>query len=143
MQKENAVPRACPTPRCLGVRVGPEAFDDIALQEDGLLHPGTGGMTVVPDDPMFIPEWRRPKALPGGKSKDPLWVMSHLDVPDQLVYVPDDPNENGIVIHGLLEPAAIVTEAQFQADLASTKDDWREVPLTNDAPGQTPSADAG
>ncbi len=143
MQKENGVPRACPTPKCLGVRVGPGEFDDIPLQEDGLLHPGTGGMTVVPDDPMFIPEWRRPKALPGGKSKDPLWVISHDRLPDQLAYRPDDPDENGIVIHGLVEPAAIVAEAQFQADLASTQDDWREVLLPHDPTGQTPNAAVG
>jgi hypothetical protein len=141
MQKENDRPRCCPGARCLGVRVGPGPKDDIAMQEDGFLHPDTGGMTVSPDDPMFLPEHRRPKQF-GGRGRDPVWVMSHDRIADPLFYRPDDPDKNGATTHAVIEPAAIVTEARFQEDLASTQAHWREVTLIRDPPGEAPAPNA-
>jgi hypothetical protein len=126
MKKEDGLPKAEASKTGLGVLVGSGPDDDIPIQADGLLHPRTGGMSVSPDDPMYLPTWRRPKKF-GGTGKHPVWVISSELIQGQIVYWPDDPNPEGVVDHGLVEPSAPTTEEVLQAALAATQEHWREL----------------
>lgn len=66
------MPAVGPTGRTLGARVPL----DIPVDADGMVSPGTGGMSVAPFSPANLPSHRRPSSLPGGTSKDPVWRFS-------------------------------------------------------------------
>lgn len=126
MKKENGLPRAEASKTGLGVVVGSGPDDDIPLQADSLLHPRTGGMSVSPDDPMFLPAWRRPKKF-GGTGKHPVWAISSDRIRDHITYWPDPPNPEGVIDHGLVEPSEPMSEGALQTALAATQEHWREL----------------
>ncbi len=133
MRKENGAPQACTTGGfCLGVRVCSDEHCDVDVAEDGLIHPGTGGMSVAPDDPLYLPAHRKPKAF-GGSSPHPLWMTLSGALPDELCYQPDEPKSEGpyegSVIHGTIQPVNAVLPDQLQDCLRGTQDVWEEVEL--------------
>ena len=112
MRKENGVPQACTTSKwCLGVKIGDDEYDDIDVQQDGLLHPASGGMSVSPDSPQYLPTHRRPPYCDGGTSRHPLWVIASDTVVAPVNYRPDDPDDDG-----------------QQEALRGTQDHWQEMP---------------
>jgi hypothetical protein len=64
----NGLPELGESSRCLGVRPG---LDVPATELDDLVWPGEGGLSVSPDDPHGLPNFRRPPVL-GGTGKDPV-----------------------------------------------------------------------
>jgi hypothetical protein len=127
MDKENGAPRCCgDSGSCLGVRIGTGKYDDIATQEDGHVHPRTGGLSVSPDDPKRLPRHRRPRSL-GGDSTRPLWVVSHEQLQAELHYEPDEPDPEGIIRHGLVEPGIPMPPEALQEHLRNTTTLWHEV----------------
>lgn len=96
------------------------------VQSDGHIHPQTGGMSVVPDDPSYLPDHRKPKWL-GGTSKRPLWVIADDELPPALCYRPDDPDANGLVVHGFVEPTSRMLPDDLQQHLSTTRETWQEV----------------
>jgi RHS repeat-associated protein len=109
-------PLIAPTARGLGVR--PET--DIAISQDGLVYPGTGGMSVSPTI-AGLPPHRRPQDL-GGTGKDPVYCTCVADLPDSLVYRPDPLNPTG---HGFVEPATPTPFDFYQENIGSTRPFWR------------------
>ena len=101
-----------PTARTLGVRPG----DDIPVVA-GRVSPGTGGMSVVPDNPMNLPDHRRPVPL-GGTGKDPIWGIDRGSLGGDVVYRQDKPT------HGLFEPAREMSLDEFQEALADLASRW-------------------
>src|SRR5262245_5119252 len=96
MTREGDHPKIGPTARALGVRVP----RDIPVA-DGLVSPGTGGMSVAPSW-RELPPWRIPRRLnhlaPGaaGNDTDACWRMGEGPfeagvVADRLVLRPDRP----------------------------------------------------
>jgi hypothetical protein len=109
----------------LGVLVGPCANDDINPDEDGFVHPGTGGMSVSPTVEA-LPTHRLPRRLrkkyperfPDASGPNGLlcWSMGEGPfVPERVAerirlgLDPDDPER-----HGLVEPDAKMTLDDYE-----------------------------
>ena len=52
--------------------LGARPHIDVPVDRSGIVHPGTGGMSVVPDSPRHLPRHRRPPEY-GGTGNDPVW----------------------------------------------------------------------
>jgi hypothetical protein len=114
----DGLPRVEATARGLGVRPGPKPRGDVdAIQLDDQILPGTGGMSVVPDDPMNLLRHRRPASL-GGTGPDPVWYIELDDLDAELRFRPDRPT------HGLIEPSDPTALREFQQLLANTRARW-------------------
>jgi len=119
----------------LGVRVGDlavvsaededESKYDVWVGEDRLVHALGGGLSVVPDDPIHLPPWRRPTWVNGGTNKKiPLWKIVDEMLPSTVAY--RETFESREYRHGLIEPSESVLIDQFQESLASTATAWEE-----------------
>ena len=68
--------------RRLGIRppleAGVRRADVKATAPGEIIQPGTGGMSCTPNDPLDLPEFRRPPEL-GGDGKDPVWEIDTND----------------------------------------------------------------
>jgi hypothetical protein len=83
----------------------------------GGVSPGTGGLSVAPDNPMNLPEHRRPARF-GGTGKDPVWGIDVGDLGGDVIYRQDKPT------HGLFEPAREMSIGEFQEALADLAPRW-------------------
>jgi len=120
----DGMPEVGPSARTLGVRRGDQTPRDVPVAvPDEAVPPQSGGMSVAPDNPANLPKNRRPPAY-GGSGKDPVWVIDTDDLPAVLEFRQDAPT------HGLVEPATnrVLTLAEYEAALASTRDKWQLVP---------------
>lgn len=104
---ETGRPSGGPIARTLGVRIPA----DIRTGARGIVGPGTGGMSVTPDDPLLLPRYGRPPNLAGGIGKDPVWEMREDRLGDGLGFrsVPRNPREHGFVM--LLVARRVVSTA--------------------------------
>lgn len=108
----------------LGVRIP----QDIQPDENGLVEPGQGGMSVSPslqDLPDFLVPERLEYLVPGasGRDKHRVWRMGEGDftasaVSADLSLRPDKPG------HGLVEPASRMTLTEYENALAATQKQW-------------------
>jgi hypothetical protein len=112
-------PLVIATARGLGVR----SLIDIDVDEDGMVEPDTGGMSVSPESYEYLPVHRRPPTL-GGTGLDPVWEIDDTEIGDGLAYRED---EDEPLPHGVVEPAWRMEFAQYEELLAATRDVWREV----------------
>jgi hypothetical protein len=101
-----------PTARTLGVRPA----DDIPVI-NGRVTPGTGCTSVALDNPMNLPEHRRPPRF-GGTGKDPVWAIECAAFGDDIGLRSDKPT------HGLIEPATEMSIEDFQAALSNLAPEW-------------------
>jgi hypothetical protein len=109
-------PLVVDTARGLGVRTE----DDIFPDEDGMVEPDSGGMSVALA-PEHLPPWRRPPAH-GGDGPDPLWELETDDLPDGLTCSADSET------HAMIEPSRRMEMDVYQELLAETRDLWVERP---------------
>jgi hypothetical protein len=86
MDDADGMPKVGLSGRRLGARPGRGFGTDIEIDEKGRVHPATGGISVAPDDPMNLHELRRPRSLPGGHGKDPVWCIQVQNLGEDLVY---------------------------------------------------------
>src|SRR5262249_47423529 len=95
--------------RALGVRTPNESTnpDVTATDAADIIQPGTGGMSVAPNDPANLPRLRRPPVL-GGTGKDPVWEIDTDDLGPDLQFRQDS------TTHGLIEPARPMTLAEYE-----------------------------
>ncbi len=116
MREQNGMPEIGPSARSLGVR--PNV--DIPV-ENGMVKPGTGGMSVAPYSPLNLPRHRRPPEY-GGIGKDPVWEISLEQLTDRrLIYHQDSPT------HGMIEPAMEMTLEDYEQALAETESSWQQL----------------
>lgn len=94
---------------------------DVPLQPGNRVYPGTGGMSVSPDDPHNLPRHRRPSEF-GGIGRDPVWSVRPADLGPELRYRPDPLNPTE---HGFVEPAQEMSFANYQSALEATRPAWR------------------
>ena len=114
MKDDNGAPLV--DPNHLGVRTtGPHI--DIESDALGLVHPGMGGMSVTPDDPMDLHRHFRPRSL-GGRGKWPVWVISSARIADPLAARQDRPT------HWQIEPSFRMALAAYESALAETAPHW-------------------
>jgi hypothetical protein len=111
------MPLCGPTGRTLGVR----REVDVPDSADGMVEPGTGGMSVALDDPMNLEAHRRPPAYAGGFAPDPLWQIESDDLPSTLTLRrdPDNPSR-----HGFIEPMDTMSLDDYQNALATSRGFW-------------------
>ena len=102
----------------LGVR-SEGTHADVTPDQDGNVHPGAG-MSVAPDDPMLLIQHRRPPEF-GGTGKHPVWSVLDEHLGPSLAYRQDT------LEHGTIDPAGVMSLAEYRAALASTVDDWTRV----------------
>ena len=118
MNADGDYPEVAASAKGLGVRTTGEDAD-VVPNGDGLVHPGAG-MSVSPDDPRFLPTFRRPREH-GGTAKHPVWVLAESQLPEDLVFLPDTPE------HGVIGPARAMPVEAYEAALAGTQRMWRRV----------------
>ncbi|HTH61499.1 MAG TPA: contractile injection system protein, VgrG/Pvc8 family [Paraburkholderia sp.] len=106
-------PIAEPTARGLGAR--PNV--DIPVGFDGMVHPGTGGISVAPGSAANLSPHRRPASM-GGTGKDCACMLNTANLPKTLRYVQDSAN------HGTIQPSTSMSLPDYQAALASTRGKW-------------------
>jgi hypothetical protein len=109
-------PATGPSARMLGVR----PYVDISVDAGGRVLPGTGGMSVSPDDLLNLPRHRLPPRF-GGTGKDPAWSILARDLGPDLKYRPDPTNLAG---HGFIEPSRVMSFDEFQRALWETRAQW-------------------
>src|SRR5262249_32503851 len=111
-------PTVGPSGRMLGVRPGDSPSPDVvATHPTDLVAPCQGGLSVAPDDPLFLLKHRRPPSL-GGTGHDPVWWIEVGDLGADLVFRQDR------ATHGLIEPARPMTLQEFQDALAALRLKW-------------------
>ena len=114
--EEDGLPQVGRSGRQLGVRIdGPNR--DLIVGHDGLVDPGTGGMSVALDAAQNLPKPRLPKSL-GGEGRDPVFTMFTIEVPEALLVRADH------YPHALLEPSRRCHLRDFESNLASTRLLW-------------------
>ena len=112
----SGLPLCGDTARSLGVRVP----IDIATDADGLVHPGTGGMSTAPDDPLLLPPHRRPRSLLG-TGPDPVFGLPVGDIGQALQTRQDTPR------HAFVEPADSMELPFYVHALQATRPRWKKV----------------
>ena len=119
-----SLPGCAQDARSLGVR----APRDVKPDDDGNVHPGTGGMSVSPDDPSKLAQHRRPELL-GGTGKDPVFSISSDCLGTYLFFREDleDPR------HGFVEPMSVVELYVYRRALCDTAPTWS---MTHDKRGR-------
>jgi hypothetical protein len=124
-------PQVGPSALVLGVGVPPDEHADIAVGEEGMVEPRTGGMSVAPAW-RLLPVHRIPRRLrarfprAAGKNQRSLWRMGDgpfTDGPlaDRLLFRPDPEKP---ARHGFVEPRARMPAGDYQAALAATRGQW-------------------
>ncbi len=77
-------------------------------------------MSVVPDSPRHLPRHRRPPEY-GGTGNDPVWRIQETTLGPQLRYIPDD---GPMPIHGVIEPAVMMTFEAYEQAIEETAPHW-------------------
>ena len=112
-------PLAGRTARTLGVRVaGPRA--DISPDADGMVQPGTGGMSVAMNDLRKLPKFRLPQIF-GGDGRDPVFAMEANSLPELLNLRPVN------MPHALVEPRTSCQFLLYEQALHKTRPFWRKI----------------
>lgn len=112
---EDGLPVVQDSARGLGARDG-----DISSDSFGKINPGTGGMSVSPNTPMNLPDFRRPAEF-GGSGPDPVWCIRSCDIGPDLTYRPDPARPT---THGFFEPVNPMSASDYRQALAQTRNFW-------------------
>lgn len=118
MMASNDLPVLGDTKRTLGA-----AANDITVDEHGMVHPNTGGMSVSPNDPQNLPVHRKPPEF-GGTGKDPVFTMNTEALPEGLQYRPDPKDP---ATHGFIEPNSSMKAEEYQDLIHSTQKNWSKI----------------
>jgi hypothetical protein len=124
MPDADGLPKTGRSGRMLGVRVP----QDINLDEKGFVWPGTGGMSVAPNSTWNVPNHRRPRGMgmgSSGKFDDRMYALADASIPADKLNVRADPIRP--YWHAFVEPAVRIELAGYETNLASTRNDWRQV----------------
>lgn len=119
-ETSDSLPEIGPSTRTLGVRPG---IDVPAQNPSDVVWPGQGGMSVSPDDPAYLPDFRRPPEF-GGTGNDPVWIIHDDNLGPDLIYRPD-PAKPGT--HGFIEPGRPMTVQAYQNALGATQSRWNKL----------------
>ena len=114
--------------QALGVRTGTTLAADIAVDDLGDVHPGTGGMSVNAAW-RTLPYWRIPRRLkhllPEARGNDQLVCWRHGQGDFESATVAEGLNLRvDRFPHGLVEPSRIVPLHVFEAALGATRTMW-------------------
>ncbi len=82
-------------------------------------------MSVTPDAVERLPPHVRPRTLPGGLGKLPVYGLESARVGEKLTVRRDPRNR---LRHAFVEPATRMQLDELQEALCATRDKWEEVP---------------
>jgi hypothetical protein len=116
---ESGRPRCGAQGNLLGARPRVDIYPDAANN----VTDGAGGMSVTPDDPAHLPPHVRPQRL-GGIGKLPVFELETVRLGEKLTYRPDPERPDR---HGFVEPRELMSFGEYQAALAFTQPDWKEM----------------
>ena len=89
----------------------------------GMVDPGTGGMSVVCDDPAALPAHRKPEVHGGTAGKDVcIFKILESQLPSDLIARQDQPTN--LPAHRSVEPRRTCTFQFYEQALHSTKPNW-------------------
>lgn len=120
---EDGKPKVGPSARELGVR----RDNDITPSPEGIVEPGTGGMSVSTGNMWSIPPHRRPRPMGNGSSGPPVDVVYRAQVEaicQMRLQVREDLPE---IHHALVEPSVAMQYLEFVNLLECTRNDWDKV----------------
>lgn len=115
------------TATSLGVRLdctAPGTRADIDVV-DGRVHPHTGGMSVVADDPMKLPGHRRPPEFQGSQRNLQVFRILQSSIPEGLAVRADRPRQ--VPHHRCVEPAFSMAVDDYVQLISSTRPNWRAI----------------
>lgn len=101
----------------LGVR----RVKDIPVLPDGTAAPGTGGMSVTPDDPDAMPFDLLPRSR-GGDGRHPIFSLAVGRLPGSLTVRVDAPD------HANVEPTYACQFDRYNDDVQATRLTWIKLP---------------
>jgi RHS repeat-associated protein len=111
-----------PEPGASASTLGARPNVDIPVDGNGLVRPGTGGMSVN-DSPTGMPEFRRPPSFGGSGKNLNMYGMDRNNLGPHLQYSPDPTNPG----HGFVEPSREMPFDEYQGHLHGTAGSWSEV----------------
>ena len=95
---------------------------DVKPDREGMVAPGTGGMSVTPNSPAGLPPHLRPISL-GGQTSLPVFWISSTRLGGLLAFQPALKHPDR---HGFVEPAMAMKLDAYQDALCDTKPAWAE-----------------
>jgi hypothetical protein len=102
--------------------LGARPNEDIYIDENGMVDPGTGGMSVN-ESPTGMPAFRRPPSFGGTGKNLNMYSINLSDIGPNLTYRPD-PESAG---HGFIEPATTMPFNDYQEYIDQTQTSWQGV----------------
>lgn len=94
---------------------------DILVDEEGMVEPEAGGMSVSPPPVRNLHPLRLPREL-GGVGKDPVFEVETDELHEALAYRPDPENPEG---HGFVEPSRWMPFAEYERAVHETRPLWK------------------
>ena len=124
---QDDLPLVGPSKQRLGVVIpgGSSPKPDIAPDAAGVVHPRTGGMSVTSSAMSDVPAHQRPRGMDAG-AKGPPGNRVYAIAPGDVVKQPLDIRPDKLT-HSLVEPSRPMALAAYEAALAATRQDWRQV----------------
>jgi hypothetical protein len=116
-QGNPTLPRTGASASTLGAR----ADKDITPDKYGIVFPGTGGMSVTPDNPAFLPPNMLTEVQHGKM------FVFEIDVADLLPSLSYRPDPAKPLVHGFVEPIAPMAFDTYQTAIWSTQGQWRRI----------------
>lgn len=106
------------------IRPGDTIKRDISVSSDGLVQPGSGGMSAFFYPVDNLPPHRRPPKCGGDDPKYEVYELDTEDLPDELRVRIDPYNETR---HVFIEPSWEMAFEEYQQALHATRSLWRPV----------------
>lgn len=129
---EDGLPMTGITGRYLGARRDGPVKDFEEINEDGTVDPGKGGMSVNPPPPTNIapprrlPQYGKDENGEIGYGKDPVFELETDELPDELLYQPDqNPEQTGK--HGFIEPSHRMAFEEYLQAVHETRTLWHRM----------------
>lgn len=119
---QEGLPSVGPSKRSLG------ALPSETEAANGTFGPGTGGMSVSPDSPWYIPNHRRPRWMgrgATGPAQDGIFGIRNEALQVAELAARLDPNNPAM--HAFVEPLATMTYKDYITALARTQTEWRRL----------------
>lgn len=111
----------------LGAMIATHKSADLIHDENGIVQPKKGGMSVFWGDPRMMSRPRRPREL-GGDGDLPLFQMDEGDMPPTLSVDRNGMRKKKPDTHATVEPKAQCHKDEYQGAIHSTRPKWRPYP---------------
>jgi hypothetical protein len=125
MSESDGMPEIGGTNYQLGLRLNAGKLSDVEPDAEGYVDPEPNGLSVSPDNPFNLKEYRLPPEW-GGTSRRAcaVWCIGETQFGNDIAYQKDPRNPN---THGFLAPSRRMAFERYNEAIRSTRDRWRKV----------------